>query len=117
MVQKKVGGAPSCTMLACMYAACLMMAANSSPTGCPRRERSRLPPRKRLFSEPQPMPASAPEVWGDEENKGLIEFVLFHCDPAVWNDAATFVEQRSKASVKRTGSDLRFSLINYYNFT
>ena len=70
--------------------------------------------RKRLFSEPQPVPSSAPEVWSDEENKALIEFVLFHCDPAVWpshkkaskfwSDAANFVQQRSKASAKRTGS-------------
>ena len=60
------------------------------------------------------MPASAPEVWVDAENKALIEFVLFRCDPQVWpshkkaskfwSDAANFVQQRSKVSVKRTGS-------------
>ena len=92
----------------------LKMAANYSPTGRPQRERSRLPQRKRLFSEPQPVPASAPEVRVDAENKALIEYILFHCDPQVWpshkkaskfwSDAANFVQPRSKASVKRTGS-------------
>ena len=108
----------ACSVASLFMRACMLwiddMAANYSPTGHPRRERSRLAQRKRLFSEPQPVPSSAPEVWSDEENKALIEFVLFHCDPAVWpshkkankfwSDAANFVQQRSKASAKRTGS-------------
>ena len=82
------------------------MAANYSPTGHPRREQSHLAQRKRLFSEPQPVPSSAPEVWSDEENKALIEFMLFHCDPAVWpshkkaskfwSDAANFVLNKAE---------------------
>ena len=65
-------------------------------------------------SFPSALSALCMQVWGDEENKALIEFVLFHCDPAVWpshkkaskfwSDAANFVQQRSKAPVKRTGS-------------
>lgn len=64
------------------------------------------------------MLALAPEVWGDEENKAPINSCFFiaiqQCGPLTrikvskfWNDAATFVQQRSKASVERIGSDLR----------
>lgn len=116
LCKNKWAGHPPCSAAASCMHICfeLMMAAKYSPTGRPRRERSRLPQRRRLFSKPQPVLTSAPEVWGVEENKALIEFVLFHCDPAVWpshkkasrfwSDAANFVQQRSKAPVKRTGS-------------
>lgn len=82
------------------------MAAPYSPTGCPLRKWPRLPPRKKSF-----LPTT--EAWSDEENKALVEFVLFHCEPTewlshsktskFWKDAAEFVWQRSKATMKRSG--------------
>ena len=84
-----------------------------SPTARPMRGRQRLPSRRRLFSDAKPTSAGISEAWSDEENKALVEFVLFHCDPAVWpshsktskfwKDAADFVHQRSKTTVKRSG--------------
>ena len=86
-----------------------------SPTGRPKRERSRLPPRKRLFSE-KTIQLTTSEAWSNEENKALIEFILFHCDPATWpfysktskfwRDASDFVYHRSKSSIKRSGKDV-----------
>ena len=64
LCKNKWAGHPAPCLQRCsiMHACELMMAANYSPTGRPLRERSRLPQRKRLLSEPQPVPASAPDV-------------------------------------------------------
>ncbi len=54
------------------------------------------------------------ETWSVEENKALVEYVLFHVgDPDTWpshskrskfwKEAAEFVQQRSKALTKRSG--------------
>ena len=91
-----------------------------SPTGRPksdRADRRRIPVGRRLFSVPATSSDMAcKQTWSREEDKALVEFVLFHSDPAVWpshsknskfwTDAATFVQQRSKAFVQRNGSSL-----------
>ena len=41
------------------------------------RERRRRIPRKRLFSDAKPSSAALCEAWSIEENKALVEFVLF----------------------------------------
>ena len=93
----------------------------NSPIGRPKREGSCLPPRKRLFAGKE-LPL---EAWSEAENKALIEFVLFHCDPAVWpchskssrfwRDAADFVYQRSKSSCKRSGkNETNINAMKYY---
>ncbi len=80
--------------------------------GRPKRERRRVPSRKQLFPVPEPV-AKFVDTWTKEENKALVEYVLFHGDPNVWHShskgskfrqlAAEFVQQRSGASTKRTG--------------
>ncbi len=80
--------------------------------GRPKRERRRVPSRKQLFPVPEPV-AKFVDTWTKEENKALVEYVLFHGEPNVWPShskgskfwqlAAEFVQQRSGASTKRTG--------------
>ena len=91
-----------------------------SPTGRPksdRTDRRRIPVGRRLFSAPTiSSDVARKQTWSREEDRALVEFVLFHSDPAVWpshskkskfwTEAATFVQQRSKASVQRNGSSL-----------
>ena len=88
-----------------------------SPIGRPKSDRAdgrRIPVGRRLFSGPATSSnVACKQTWSKEEDKALVEFVLFHSDPAVWpshskkskfwKDAATFVQQRSKASVQRNG--------------
>ena len=64
--------------------------------------------------EEEASPVKQPvETWSEEENKSLVEFVLFHttsdhwpCYPRsskFWTQASEYVHQRSKASVQRSG--------------
>ena len=54
-----------------------------TPTERPRKERRRRITRKRLFvSSPEEKQSIDP--WSEEENKALVEFVLFHCDCTTW---------------------------------
>lgn len=78
------------------------------------KERRRIPQARRLFSSPEPTqvaqagPGWLREGWSEEENKALVEFILFHgANPSewpthphtskFWKEAAKFVQQRSKA--------------------
>ena len=89
-----------------------------SPTGWPKSDRTnrrRIPVGRQLFSaSATSSDVACKQTWSREEDSALVEFVLFHSDPAVWpshsksskfwTDAATFVQQRSKASVQQNGS-------------
>ena len=87
-----------------------------SPTGRPKSDRRRIPVGRRLLSVPATSSDVACKQTWSREDKALVEFVLFHSDPAVWpshsknskfwTDAATFVQQRSKAFVQWNGSSL-----------
>ena len=63
------------------------------------------------------VPSSAIETWSVDENKALVQFLLFHgpedswpshskCSK-FWSEAARFVQQVGGSSVKRTGNTKR----------
>lgn len=85
--------------------------AAETPKRRPSHGRSRLPPKKRLFGSAEAAPAAElqPEAWSLEENRSLVEFILFSGDdvwPAYprsshfWVDAADFVNH---GSMNRSG--------------
>ena len=78
------------------------------------RERERTLGPQTTVSTRQPLfPPESPGTWSAEEVKALVEFVLFHGDPAekwpshkrqeFWDSAAKFVQRRSRATLRRTG--------------
>ena len=93
------------------------VAGSQTPPGRPKRGRQRASAPKQLnelFCDLEPVTPSVPvESWRKEENKALVEFVLFHGDPNTWpsfgkrnrfwEEAAEFVQKRTKSVTKHTG--------------
>ena len=98
------------TIPKCLQLIAPTFARMDSPKRRPK-ERRRIPQARRLFSSPEPTqvaqagPGWLREGWSEEENKALVEFILFHgANPSEWpthphtsKEAAKFVQQRSKA--------------------
>lgn len=92
------------------------MATAGTQTGRPVRARRCVSSKRELFpalqKSPPPLQPSV-ETWTEEENKALVEFVLFYGDQTVWPshskksrfwvDAANYVQCRSRATNRRTG--------------
>ena len=70
--------------------------------------------RRRLFSFDEQGLGKAVETWSSEENKALVQFVLFHGPEDVWplysksskfwSEAALFIQRAGRSTAKRTGS-------------
>ena len=94
-----------------------------SPSARPKQERRRFQTRRQLFPVPEhsSVQYTSKESWSEEENKALVEFMLFHSDPSVWpshskkskfwQEAALFIQKRTNTVFQRTGNLNKLQLI------